>query len=558
MGEKPPNPWEPDYWFLRIGEQFSFIQRGTGQLTTIPDNVLLSGRGEAWQKKAYVDWGVPDNRVLGFPWTSNNLVTPLVDGQAYMKDLYEELKKLQYPAAVLLAGWQFTSLLGLMGPNTGKPETGLLEALKGLIKKKCELRVLAWDNLKIPTSLWSQNNWDFVKAINQAYAETFKDKLKVAYLDANLDGTFLSHHQKEVVIFHPGGCCAYVGGIDLGVDRWDTTEHKKAKTFGTFIAWHDIQMKVQGDATLQLWANFRERWDNNRTWLAKQSETVLRPGIAPPWVPTGPGSHHVQVLRTVTPVRSGFRERTMPFGERTVVCALKKAISQAECYIYIEEQFLWDCELADFIAQRMQSKLSLRLIIVMAAETELPIHHGKWHFHQRSKFFMTVMQVTTKEEIVFGQTTNVYPYGLYREDGKAAYVHSKLVIIDDRYVAVGSANFDARSMWVDTELTLGIVDGTLVKSPLNGTQTTVCKFAQDLRMQLWSEHLVRNLQETDPIKALKFFPGTQNVWPRNEVEAQKTKRGHIQCYVNVPGADLFVGKGWPNILDPNERHFTVV
>ena len=103
-----------------------------------------------------------------------------------------------------------------------------------------------------------------------------------------------------------------------------------------------------------------------------------------------------------------------------------------------------------------------------------------------------------------------------------------------------------------------IVDGTLVKSPLNGTQTTVCKFAQDLRMQLWSEHLAGNLQETDPIKALKYFPGTQNDWPRNEVEAQKRKHGHIQCYVNVPGADLFVGKGWPNILDPNERHFKVV
>jgi phosphatidylserine/phosphatidylglycerophosphate/cardiolipin synthase-like enzyme len=548
----------PQYWFLhRWDEKPRFTLRQTGKLHSIPQNVLLSGRGQLWERKGRDDWGLTGDavRLLGFPWTSGNLVVPLIDGEAYMRDLYGELKKLKAPAAVLLAGWQFTSRLGLMGPTSATLSTRLLEALREVMGKGCELRLLAWDNIKIPTSWWDQNNREFVKEVN----EGSPDNSRVAYVDANLDGTFLSHHQKEVVIYRPmGECCAYVGGIDLGVDRWDTTEHKKARSSGTFIGWHDIQMKVRGDAAMQLWANFAERWDNNIAWLRQQKESYsLRPCTNFTWQPALLGSHHVQVLRTVTPVRSGFQERTMPYGERTVICGLQKAISRAECYIYIEEQFLWDCELADFVAQQMQSRPNLRLIVAMAAETELPLHYGLWHYHQRSKFFMTVMRVRKKEDIVFGGSSHVYPFGVYRDDGKAVYVHSKLVIIDDRYVSAGSANFAARSMWVDTELTLGIVDDALVMGRLGGNAAVVCKFAQDLRLGLWSEHLQRKIGTPDPLEALKLFPGTDDDWPTNEEEAEERARGHIRCYVNVPGKDLFVNKGWPNILDPCERHFTL-
>ena len=82
------------------------------------------------------------------------------------------------------------------------------------------------------------------------------------------------------------------------------------------------------------------------------------------------------MLRTVAARGARKPGRFMQLGERTVLVALKKAISQAECYIYIEEQFLWDCEIADFIVARNQEldqkgKPKLRLIVVLAAETEL-------------------------------------------------------------------------------------------------------------------------------------------------------------------------------------------
>jgi phosphatidylserine/phosphatidylglycerophosphate/cardiolipin synthase-like enzyme len=240
------------------------------------------------------------------------------------------------------------------------------------------------------------------------------------------------------------------------------------------------------------------------------------------------------------------------------MCALKKAIEKAECYIYIEEQFLWDCELADFIASQMhKANSNLRLIIVMTAGCELPVKFKSYGFFLRNAFFRTVLPTGN---IDFGDTRKVYPYGLFqtRTDGhKEIYVHSKLIIIDDRYVAVGSANVDARSLHIETELTLGIVDGETVTSTLGGTTATVCKFAKELREKLWKEHLGVDLSNTDPIDALQKFPGVgRSGWPKNEKEAKQKEVHHVRCYINVPGANLL--RPWMRrLIDRSQRKWYV-
>ena len=241
----------------------------------------------------------------------------------------------------------------------------------------------------------------------------------------------------------------------------------------------------------------------------------------------------------------------MEEGERTVLCGLKKAIEKAECYIYIEEQFLWDCELADFIAKKMNEPASkLHLIIVMTAGCELPVEFGQYGFFLRDAFFRKILSVDRMTgNVEFGKKTRIYPYGLFQTEKQGSvvtrkrqeiYVHSKLIIIDDRYVAVGSANVDARSMHIETELTLGIVDGETVASRLDGNPTTVCRFAKDLREQLWKEHLGVGLSDLDPIVALTtLFPGVGGSgWPNNPIEARQRQKHHLRCYVNNPGANL--------------------
>jgi phosphatidylserine/phosphatidylglycerophosphate/cardiolipin synthase-like enzyme len=512
-----------------------------------------------------------------------------------MSDLYREMALLDKKDFALIAGWEFWQYRSLdkrvyfLDPAyTGPPGQGTREGdptflpavLKTAVGKEAEVRVLAFG--KGPPGC-KERTENFVEEIN-------KIRKNSAFLAAPRNFA-MSHHQKEVLLARSSfeRSRAYVGGMDLGIHRFDDSTHSApdaewglhTQREGNF-GWHDIQVVVQGDAMVQLWANFAERWDDarkerkvspapptgidRRTPPSVSSAEDLLPCPIPKWAQQGwqsrsknIGKKYVQVLRTVGPAsrKESARERFMANGERTVMCALKKAIEKAECYIYIEEQFLWDCELADFIADRMNSNKNLHLIIVMTAGCELPAKFKNYGFFLRDAFFRTVLkQDRMTGDIVFGDPHRVYPYGLFqtRTDGhKEIYVHSKLFIIDDRYVAVGSANVDARSLHIETELTLGIVDDETVTSTLGGNQATVCRFAKELREKLWKEHLGVDLSNLDPIVALKLFPGVAGSgWPKNETEAKQREKHHVRCYINVPGANL-LRPCWRRLIDRNQR-----
>ena len=67
------------------------------------------------------------------------------------------------------------------------------------------------------------------------------------------------------------------------------------------------------------------------------------------------------------------------------------------------------------------------------------------------------------------------------------YVHSKLMIVDDKYVICGSANINDRSMLGkrDSELASVIKDEEFVDSYLNDKPVKVGKYASSLRMKIF-------------------------------------------------------------------------
>ena len=72
------------------------------------------------------------------------------------------------------------------------------------------------------------------------------------------------------------------------------------------------------------------------------------------------------------------------------------------------------------------------------------------------------------------------------------YVHSKLWIIDDIYVKIGSANCGRRSLTLDTEADIHVIDGSL--------QNGYRKFARTFRKKLWAEHLgIQNSEYLDDL-----------------------------------------------------------
>ncbi|KAJ6550871.1 phospholipase D [Mycena vulgaris] len=71
------------------------------------------------------------------------------------------------------------------------------------------------------------------------------------------------------------------------------------------------------------------------------------------------------------------------------------------------------------------------------------------------------------------------------------YIHTKLMIVDDRRVIMGSANINDRSQKGDgdSEIALVVEDGDMIQATMNGQPYEVARFAATLRRKLFREHL---------------------------------------------------------------------
>ena len=88
------------------------------------------------------------------------------------------------------------------------------------------------------------------------------------------------------------------------------------------------------------------------------------------------------------------------------------------------------------------------------------------------------------------------------------YIHSKVLIADDRVVICGSANLNDRSQlgYHDSEIAVVIEDPTPIDSVMNGKPFSASKFAASLRRQLFRKHLgLLPFQEWTKPNA-NFFP----------------------------------------------------
>ncbi|KAK2734211.1 hypothetical protein FQN55_002878 [Onygenales sp. PD_40] len=103
------------------------------------------------------------------------------------------------------------------------------------------------------------------------------------------------------------------------------------------------------------------------------------------------------------------------------------------------------------------------------------------------------------------------------------YVHSKVLIADDRTVICGSANLNDRSQLGDhdSEIAVIIQDPTPMESTMNGQPWLVSKFAATLRRQLCRKHLGLIPVEDHQRPNANFEPvGVPNVYDYNSPENQ--------------------------------------
>jgi phosphatidylserine/phosphatidylglycerophosphate/cardiolipin synthase-like enzyme len=426
---------------------------------------------------------------------------------------------------ILIAGWRVSSEQILAPRTEGGKIVGqsFAECIKAAQGRGCSVKALLFNvpgtEMPGPFRVWhARENVEFARAVVAAGGE--------AQLDSRLPPIPASaHHQKFIVASSPkdGWRVAYVGGIDVCLDRWDTASHDAAAERQTDYlrfakvethsasqpGWHDVQVRVEGSVVGQLRRAFADRWNdqrpaNNDRHLRDLAHRTPLAGEGPsaPWT----GTLAIQVNETlapgVFPIQGGA-------GTATVARAHERAIVLAEHYIYVEDQYVWPCSLVERLEAALRR--GVRVLMVVARDYDAP---GLAIVAKRLR-----LQVVDRLKRAGGDLFRMFH--IERDDGKQIYLHSKVLIVDDRYASVGSANFNARSLTNDSELQIGIVDTALVSVPFSGKLEQACRFAHELRMALWAEHLQCSPHDIpDPIVAI------EDLWARSPIAPSRRAHPH--------------------------------
>lgn len=265
-----------------------------------------------------------------------------------------------------------------------------------------------------------------------------------------------SHHQKTVII---DDAVAFSGGLDLTIRRWDTPEHRpdhplrKDPQGKPYPPFHDVQMMIDGSAAVSLAALARQRWLRaTGEELEAPCEVRETPDPNPrhdPW----PAS----VKPDFTNVVIGIARTEPDCGDapeiREVEHLFHDMVRAAERSIYVESQFLTALPLAKTVVERLRQRPELQVAIVM------PRTHESWLEQQtmlagRQRWEQYIREAGAADSVRF-----LYPNVRHGGTDTPVMVHSKVMIVDDRLLRIGSANLCNRSMAVDSECDL-VVEAT--------------------------------------------------------------------------------------------------
>lgn len=359
----------------------------------------------------------------------------LVDGSNYYGALRSSLAKAQHQ--VLIVGWDIDSRTPIRGgdaPDDGAPET-LGPFLAHLARHNSELDfyVLLWDY-----SILYGLEREPIPRLNLGWRTP-------ANVHVSLDDHLpigSSHHQKLVVI---DDATAFCGGLDLTIRRWDTPEHRphhddRVDPDGApYDPFHDVQVVVSGDAARALGELARDRWD------AAEGSSLPAPDAGDESWPDGVDADLSDISVGIARTRPEFE------GEpalRQVEAAYLDSIERAERFIYIENQYLTVPEIAEALQRRLQSNPDLELLIVS------PRMPGGWLEKQTMGIRRDHFLKALDSQEFRSRVCVAYPWVSENGERVDVMVHSKLMIVDDRLLQVGSSNLNCRSMGADSECDL--------------------------------------------------------------------------------------------------------
>jgi phospholipase D1/2 len=352
----------------------------------------------------------------------------LIDGDQYFQRLEQALRAARKTIHIIC--WDFDPSIKL------RPMDDASECIGDLIRSavdanpELQVRILVWGLAALYAS----------QSLNIFSKRAWRDHSRI---ELRLDWKFPvrgSLHQKLVCV---DGAVAFAGGIDLTCGRWDRRDHKvdsplrvkpSGKKYGPV---HDIQLMFTGPAAGRIDELISERW---RFATGERVETVR--SETPEWIRKMPADIEgceVGIARTDPGLgpRKARRE-----GQQLT----QELLRVARRHIYIETQYLADFEVAKTLIQRLGEADGPEIVILVTRTANGVIEHYVMG-HNRNRLIRRL-----KAADRFGRLRVAYavvPDGEHGE--REILLHSKLLVLDDRYVRIGSSNLNYRSGGLDTE-----------------------------------------------------------------------------------------------------------
>jgi phosphatidylserine/phosphatidylglycerophosphate/cardiolipin synthase-like enzyme len=363
----------------------------------------------------------------------------IIDAADYYYTLFWAIESARH--SVVMSGWQFDSGVPLLRGDdvpAGR-EVRLLKWLNMLCERTPELTVsiLAWD-----FHLVFAHEREWMQRI--LFHWMTNSRFRFRFDDCPAKGG--SHHQKFVVV---DGVLAFLGGMDVCEARWDDRRHLAVNplrvSHGKPVKpYHDVQAYLAGGtAPRALQDLFQERWKRSGgppLCLAVDPRSALRLRLRGAHAL---GSGRVAFSRT-DPRADGSSVREV---ERLFV----EAIDAADVLIYVETQYFSSRRIHEALTRRMQADDRSRLEIVIL------VNERAEALKEELAVGLRQAQILKRLRRVAGETGHAL--GLYYSQCagahatfRATYIHSKLMVVDDRFLTVGSANLTNRSMGLDSEL----------------------------------------------------------------------------------------------------------
>jgi phosphatidylserine/phosphatidylglycerophosphate/cardiolipin synthase-like enzyme len=220
-----------------------------------------------------------------------------------------------------------------------------------------------------------------------------------------------------------------------------------------------VAVRIEGPAVADVAEHFRLRWHG------VTDEELPAPRGSDPV-----GATELQVVRTIP---ENVYEKSLPRGDFSLLESYVGAIRSAERLIYIENQFLWSAEIVALLAEKLRDPPhdDFRIIVL------LPVTPNDGADVSRGQVAALIHADDDNARFL--------ACSIYARTGRLQdpiYIHSKVAVVDDRWLTVGSANLNEHSLFNDSEVNVVTNDPTL---------------ARDTRLRLWSEHLELPVEQID-------------------------------------------------------------